>query len=378
MTKQTLFANQRIRVRPGICRLIRRTLKGAGQITVQKNTEVSPHDILGRYKLTSGFTKINFSKELNCSPDEVMKYLKKNVGQTVFKGELLAFKKGFFGTNQIIAPTDSIFESLNAQTGEATFKMMPKEVSLTSGVFGVIESVNQAQGEVTIRCMSTEVYGVIGTGNEKEGFLNVISGPGDLVNASKITSENKGQILVAGSLILQETIKKALTCNVSGIICGGLNLDDYLSMATSLVPSRRVGTEIGISIVASEGFGLVPIGEDFQSVLNHHNGRFAMINGNLGRILLPSNDPDSILSCRKVSLPEGGAQGVKPEIQIGEIKIGAKVRLIWPPFFGAQGLVSAIDETPTTLKSGISTYLLTVDTKTRKIRVPSSNVEMIV
>lgn len=377
MNRQILFANQRVRIRPGICRLIKRTLKGPGQISVQKNTEVSPHDILGHYKVTAGFTKVNISKELNVSPEEISKYMKKNVGQTVFKGELLAFKKGFFGTSQIIAPTDSIFETLDKKTGEATFKLIPKDVSLTSGVFGVVEDVNQAQGEVIIRCMSTEVYGVIGTGSEKEGFLNVISGPGDLVNAYKVTPENRGQILAAGSLVLQETIKKALTCNVNGIICGGLNLDNYLSMATSLVPSKRVGTEIGISIVASEGFGLVPIGEDFQEMLNKHNGRFVMINGNLGRILLPSDDPNSILSCRKVGLPEGGAQGVKPEITIGEIKTGAKVRLIWPPFFGAQGIVSAVDETPTTLKSGISTYLLTVDTKARKIRVPSSNVEII-
>lgn len=377
MNRQILFANQRVRIRPGICRLIKRTLKGPGQISVQKNTEVSPHDILGHYKVTAGFTKVNISKELNVSPEEISKYMKKNVGQTVFKGELLAFKKGFFGTSQIIAPTDSIFETLDKKTGEATFKLIPKDVSLTSGVFGVVEDVNQAQGEVIIRCMSTEVYGVIGTGSEKEGFLNVISGPGDLVNAYKVTPENRGQILAAGSLVLQETIKKALTCNVNGIICGGLNLDNYLSMATSLVPSKRVGTEIGISIVASEGFGLVPIGEDFQEMLNKHNGRFVMINGNLGRILLPSDDPNSILSCRKVGLPLKEALGARPDLSIEEVKVGSKVRLIAPPFMGAQGEVLEIDGNPTKLESGISTYLLTISTRVKKVKIPYSNVEII-
>lgn len=377
MNRQSLFANRRIRIKPRICKLVKRVLKGPGRILVQKNIEVSPHDILGHYKLTTGFTKVNIARELNVSPAEVDKFLKKSVGQTVFKGELLAFKKSFFGTNQIIAPTDAIFESIDPKSGEATLKLIPKDIALTSGVFGIVENINQSEGEITIKCLTTEIYGVIGTGNEKEGFLNVISGPGDLVNAYKITPANRGQILVAGSLIMQETIKKALTCNVSGIICGGLNLEDYLSMAISLIPSKRVGTEIGISIVASEGFGLVPIGEDFQEVLNRHNGRFAMISGNLGRILLPSDDPDSILSCRKVSLLEDPAKGVKPEVSIGEIKEGISVRLVWPPFFGAQGVVKAIDNTPTTLPSGISTYLLTVETKARKIRVPYTNVEII-
>lgn len=372
-----LYANHRIRVNSGICRLVKRTLKGPGTILASKNAEVSPHDVLGHYKLTAGFTKVNLANELNVRPLDIKRYLKKEVGRTVFKGELLAQKKGLFGTSQIIAPTDSIFESLNDKTGEATLRLIPKDVSLTSGVFGVVQDIDAVRGEVSIKCMSTEVYGILGTGSEKEGFMNVISGPGDLVNASQITTAHRGQILVAGSLVMEEAIKKALTCNVSGIICGGLNMDDYLSMAVSLVPSKRVGTEIGISLIATEGFGLLPIGEDFEEIFGSHNNKFAIVNGNLGMILLPSNDPDSILGCRKVSLPDNQALGARPELGISEIKIGLKVRLIWPPFMGTQGVVKNIDETPTTLDSGISTYMLTIDTKTRKMRVPYSNVEII-
>lgn len=92
---------------------------------------------------------------------------------------------------------------------------------------------------------------------------------------------------------------------------------------------------------------------------------------------MPSNDPDSILSCRKVELPKVGAQGVRPELTISEIKTGLKVRLIWPPFMGMQGIVNHIDNTPTTLDSGISTYMLIIETKTKMIRVPYSNVEII-
>lgn len=372
-----LYANHRIRVNPGICRLVKRTLKGPGTILASKNTEVSPHDVLGRYKLTAGFTKVNIAQELNIRPEDIKRYLKKEVGRTVFKGELLAQKKGLFGSSQIIAPTDSIFESLNDKTGEVSLRLIPKDVSLTSGVFGVVQDIDAQRGEVTIKCMSTEVYGIFGTGSEKEGFLNVISGPGELVNASQVTTAHRGQILVAGSLVMEETIKKALTCNVNGIICGGLNMDDYLSMAISLVPSKRVGTEIGISLIATEGFGLLPIGEDFEEIFRRHNNKFAIVNGNLGMILLPSNDPDSILGCRKVSLPDKQALGARPELGISEIKIGLKVRLIWPPFMGTHGEVSHIDETPTTLDSGISTYMLTIDTKTKKMKVPYSNVEII-
>lgn len=374
----SLYANHRLRINPGICKLVKRSLKGPGRIVAQKNIEIAPHDVLGHYKLTAGFTKINLSSELGASPVEVPKFLKKTIGQTIFKGELLAFKKNFFGTSQVISPTDSIVESLDEKSGEITLRLIPKDVVLTSGVFGVIQDVDHQKGEITIKCMSTELYGVFGTGGEKEGFLNVISGAGDLVNASKISIINRGQILVAGSLVMGETIKKALTCNVNGIICGGLNMDDYVAMAATLDPSKRVGTEIGISLIATEGFGLIPIGEDLEKVLKNHNEKFAMINGNLGRLLLPSNDPDSILSCRKVELPqENQAQGVKPELTVSELKTGLRVRLIWPPFMGMQGVIKDIDQTPTVLKSGISTFLVTVEGKLKKVKVPFSNLEII-
>lgn len=374
---ETLLANRRMRIKPSSCLLIKRKLKGPGRILAQKNTPVSPSDILGHYKLTLGFTKVNLVHELGISPSDVPKYLKKAVGQTVFKGELLGFKKNLFGSSQVIAPTDGIFESLEEKTGQATLKLIPKEYALTSGVFGVVENVDQEKGEVLIKSMMTEVYGVLGTGTEKEGFINVVSGSGDLVNKENINNSHRGQIIVAGSLVLESTIKKALSCSVAGIICGGLNMDDYIAMAASINPLQRIGTEIGVSIIATEGFGIIPIGDDFFEILKRYSGKFAIIQGNLGRLLLPSDDPDSILTCRKVGLPFKEALGSKPGLSVEEIKLGSKVRLIAPPFMGAQGIVASIDGSPTKLASGISTYLVTVETKTKKIKVPYSNVEII-
>lgn len=377
MIRQALFANSRVRINRDICMLVKRKLKGPGRILAQKNTEISPHDVLGHYKLTLGFTKINAAEKLNIHPSEVPKYLKKTVGKAVYKGELVASRRGLFSTTRITAPTDVIFESLDESTGEITFKMLPKDTSLTAGVFGMVEDVDHSKGEITIKTMMTEAYGVYGTGNEKEGFINLISGPADLVNKDAITQANRGQILVAGSLILEATVRKALSCSVSGIICGGLNMDDYLAMVGSLNPEKKLGSEIGISIVATEGFGIIPIGDDFFEILKKYSGKYAILQGNIGRILLPSDDPNSILSCRKVVLPSTEALGVRPQLSITEIKIGSRVRLIAAPFMGGQGEVLAIDDQPTRLASGISTYLVTVGTKSKKIQTPFSNVEII-
>lgn len=377
MSGVPLLANRRIRIKPNICTLIKRKLKGPGSLLVQKNTEISPHDVLGHYKLTIGYTKINLSKELNVVPGDVPKFLQKAVGQTVFKGELIAFKKGLLSKSKIIAPTDSIFDSIDQQTGVASFRFLPKEASLTAGVFGVVQDVNHKSGEVIIKTMMTEAYGVFGAGEEKEGFINVISGPADLTSKNIINETHRGQILIAGSLIMEGVIRKALTSNVAGIIGGGLNLNDYLAMEGGLDPQKRVNSDIGISIIATEGFGIIPMGEDLYELFQKYSGKYALIQGNLGRILLPSDDPNSILSCRKVGLPSLEALPQKEQLSVGEIQVGVKVRLIAPPFMGSQGTVESIDQSPTKLESGIYTYLITVLTKKKKIRVAYSNVELI-
>lgn len=377
MINNPLFANKRIRVNRGICQRIKRSLKGPGKILARVNTEIVPHDVLGNFKLTTGFSKVSLASKLGVSPQDASQYIKKNVGEIIYKGELIAFKKTLFGKSEVVSPTDGIFESFDKDSGEISLRMVAKDMSLTSGVFGVVEEVDHIKGEIIIRSMLTEIYGIVGTGSEREGFVNVISGASDLVNPDKIPDDCKGQILIAGSLLLEANIKKGLSNNASGIVCGGLNLDDYLSMAISIDKTKRVGTEIGISILATEGFGPIPIGPDIYELLKEHHSKFALIEANQGKLLLPSGDPDSILSCRKVSLPKTQVSGIQPELELKEIELGFRVRLIWPPFLGAQGEVVAIDNTPTKLESGIQTYLLTVSTPYKKIRVPYTNVEMI-
>ena len=44
---------------------------------------------------------------------------------------------------------------------------------------------------------------------------------------------------------------------------------------------------------------------------------------------------------------------------------------------GEQGKIISIDKIATTLPSGVVTYMITISTNTRKIRIPYNNVEII-
>lgn len=372
-----LSINIRQRVFPNKITHIARSLEGKGKILVSKNEELQPQDVIGKITVSGGFSAINIAKKLGVSPEEGDKYLQRQLGSKIFQGELLAMKKGMFGKKVIVSPTDGIIDVYDKKSGEVKLQFLPKEVPITSGVYGIVDDINIISGEVLIKAMVTEIYGVIGTGKERGGILTILGEQGTFVQPRLITQSMSNHIIVTGALIYGEALRKATGYRIHGIISGGLNAKDYRSMAGTIDPMKKIGNDVGITVMATEGYGPIPIGDDIYHLLQEYEERFVFIHGNTSQLLLPSVNPDSILSLRKTALPISKNPRVQPDVVMGELKIGVRVRIIWPPFMGAQGIVTAIDGSSTMLDSGITTFVVTVETPRQKIRVPYPNIEII-
>lgn len=372
----SISANMRPRILRNRFVHVKRVILGLGKILVKTGTEVQPEDVIGRSNFTPGFFAINIAQKLGVRPSEGLKFLQRPLGKAIYTGELLAFKKNFLGKKVVTSPTDGLIEFYDAKTGDLRLKYLPKEVPLASGVYGCVDYVDPIKGEVLIKAMVTEVLGVFGSGKERNGLLRVLSLDG-LVQKDQINDEGRQHVLVVGSVLYADVLKKAVGYGVTGIITGGINARDFKSMGVSIDPRRRIGSDIGVSVVATEGFGHSPIGEDLANVFKEYEGKFVFINGNISQIILPSNSSDSILALRKIYLPVTRAPIVPPEVSLGGVSVGTQIRIIWPPYFGAHGKVVAVDKTVTVLESGIATFLLTVETPKQKIKVPYPNVEII-
>lgn len=375
-----LLAPLRLRVETDIVTRVHRSLKGRGRLNVQAGQEVAPDHIIGSSEVSSGFRTVNLATLLSVSPKEVKNFLKREVGQKIYKGELLAFKaKGFFHPQRIVtAPTDGLIDFLNPQTGEIRITFLPKKVDLPAAVYGVVEAVDQNRGVVIIRTQVSKIYGMFGTGKARDGILTMVSKRDELVTASKIPQNLGEEILVGGGLIYKETISEAISLGINGIITGGINAKDYKGMAGGrLIFPKKLDNDIGISIIVCEGFGSIPIGEDIHEMLLNYNGRFVLIDGNLAVVNLPSFESSCMNAIRKTKLPSL-APLVREynERQIGEVKLNQKARVVGSSFAGEQGKIIAIDASDTLLPSGIRTYLVTLETKRRKIKVPSTNIEI--
>ncbi len=375
------FVPQRVRVEKDVIVRIARVLSGKGTISVSVNQEVKPSDIIGTSNISSGFRILNLATLLGVNPKDVGKYLKRDLGQRIYKGELLAYKPGgiFGGKKAVIAPTDGLLDFLNPQSGEMKMTVLPKKSDLPAGVFGIIESIDQEKGKVTIIAQASRIYGMFGSGKLRDGILEVLGKRESLVDNSFISPKSEGHILLSGSLIYKNAISESISCGVNGIITGGINAKDYRAMAGGRLSfPKKLENDIGISVVVTEGFGSIPMGLDIDDFLLQYNNRFVSIDGNNRIIDLPSYEESSMARVRSTKLPPI-QDGVDLEQinKITELQPGAYVRVVGNSYAGEQGKVLAIDESLTLLPSGLSSMLSTIETKRRKIKVPVVNLEAI-
>lgn len=379
----SIYINRRPRIIPDQVTYIKRKLYDSGQILVSVGQEVTPADIISRSIVSAGFRTINLAKQLGVSASQANQYLQRPLGEKIYKGELLAFKKRGMLTPEktIVAPSDGVIEFFDEKSGNLKVTYLPHEVDLPAAVYGIVENIDQTKGEILIKTQATRIYGLFGTGKSREGTLKMVGNRSDLIDRTRISQAHSKQVLVTGGLIYSGALAQAITCGVHGIITGGINSSDFRGLRGGrLTFQGKYSNDIGLSLIVCEGFGSIPIGEDIYSLLEANNNQFVILDGNEGRITLPSNQSDCIINVRKVTLPPALKEKfveTLPEVEAIVLEVGQRVRVIASPYMGDQGIVVAIDAKPTLLGSKIKTFLVTVSTRSRKIRIPYLNIEAI-
>lgn len=374
------LTQSRIRIEKDIVVRVKRNLKGKGTLNVSVGQEVTPAEIIGTATISSGFRTINLAHELSVSPDSVQKYLVKPIGQRIYKDELLAFKGGTIlgGKKVVTSPTDGVLELLNPKTGELKMTFLPARADLPAGVFGVVEVVDKDRGFVVIRAQVTRIHGMFGSGRLRDGILHLLSKRDELVSKPMISSEYDENVLVGGSLIFKDAISSAISQGVNGIITGGINAKDYKAMAGGRITfPKKIDNDVGLSIVICEGFGSIPIGEDIFGILEIYEGKFVSINGNPGILDLPSFESKSMIKVRSTKLSPESSLKEENQSRPVELSEGMRVRIIGNSFAGDQGIVRAIDGAQTFLPSGVKAYMVTVETKRKKLQLPVANIEVL-
>lgn len=347
-----------------------------GEVLVKKGDKVKATDIVAETYLPGNVVTVNIANKLGISPEDVPGAMKVAIGEKVTEGQAIAEMKSFFGllSNKCESSTDGTVENISSVTGQVILREAPLPVQVTSYLDGLVSEVYPRKG-IQVETTATFVQGIFGIGREAHGELVLrAEDPNTILEASTIKPEDKGKILLGGSIVTAEALKKAMEVGVVGIVVGGFNDKDLRDFLGYDLGVAITGNEEGITLIVTEGFGKMRMAQATFDLLKSRCGMMASING-ATQIRAGVIRPEIIIPLT----------GVKTQRDVDKEKekspglaIGSRIRAIREPYFGRLGEVISMPAELRKLETEAMVRVLEAKFDDGTIAViPRANVELI-
>jgi hypothetical protein len=353
-----------------------RILPLLGTVLVKEGDRVT-FDTIVAQSFTPGEPAIlNAAPKINVQKPRLNEYMLKQVGDKIVEGEIIAQNIYFFGLMKkyLYAPFDGTLETISKYSGRVIVRGAPIPINVRAYVPGTIIEVIPDQG-VIIETTASFIQGIFGIGGESFGEIHMITETeNEPITGDMITSEHAGKILVGGSIVTVDAMKKANELGVVGIVTGGISSKDLTEFIGYEIGVAITGEEeINITIIATESFGEMPMAKHTFEMLKELEGSMASINGSTQiragvvrpEIMVPHlEEVEAVLS--EESLDAG-------------MTSGTRIRAIRAPYFGKLGKVVSFPTGLQPLETESKARVMEVefDDGVRAI-VPRANVELIV
>ncbi|MDP3940933.1 MAG: hypothetical protein Q8Q49_01345 [bacterium] len=201
------------------------------RVLVKKGERVTQGQVLADRDESYLERKIPLAKLLNVSPKKAAKLLKKNPGDSIKEGEIIARKPLFVSVLEVVSSASGTMLRFEREAGEVVFEISGKDVQ---GAIDVVSPVSAtvsecSEHEVVLETKNTGAVGVKGTGGKAEGVLFVLSGDKEAeIDGGKITVDMIGNIILAG-ILTGEALAKSSGMGVAGIILSHID-DEQLAL----------------------------------------------------------------------------------------------------------------------------------------------------
>jgi len=354
----------------------RRILPLKGKVVVKVGDRVQPDDVVARTELPGNVEPLNVANKLSVPPEDLDLVMVKKEGDPIVKGEPIAVKKSFLKwfSSSAAATIDGTLESISTITGQVLQRGMPIPVEVRAYISGEVIEVIPNEGCV-VATDAAFVQGIFGIGGETHGDIKVVVPSNDTILDDRlITDDLRGKVVIGGSMVTAEALKKAIRAGVKGIVVGGFDDKDLRDFLGYDIGVAITGSEeIGCTLVVTEGFGPIAMAEATFKLLKHHEGEMACING-ATQIRAGVIRPEVVIPAAK----EGRRDAAAAVSAVGGLAIGSPIRVIRHPHFGKIGRVTALPSPLMKLESESKARVLEVEFGNgERATVPRANVEMI-
>jgi len=371
-TKEAYAYTPGLKVKKGIAITKSRTLPIPGEVVVDEGEEVSFETIVAKASVPGKPNIIRANQLLGVAPENLPPFMLKKIGDHVKEGEIIAKYTPFWGLIKrfVKSPTDGVVENVSDITGQVVVREPPTPVEVNAYIPGKIATVLPQTG-VVIESYGVYIQGIFGLGGERHGKLTMaVNDPADQLTPDKITPEDKDKILVGGSLVTLDALRKALEIGVKGIIAGGIKGADLSQFLGYEIGVAITGHEdINLTLVITEGFGGMNMSSRVFSLLEEFNGYETAING-ATQIRAGVIRPEIFIPHREI-IPESGDE------LSGGMKPGTLVRIIREPYFGKIGTVEVLPVHLQKIETMSDVRVVEVKLDEGNVIVPRANVEII-
>lgn len=354
----------------------RRILPLKGEVVVKKGDKVTPDTVVARTHLPGNVVPLNVANKLSLPPEDIELVMTKKVGDPIENGEQIALKKSFikFLSSSCPATIDGTIESISKVTGQVLQRGHPIPVEVKAYISGEVTEVIPEEG-VVVACLGSFMQGIFGIGGETSG--NIIMAVPDnhtVLSDTLITDAMADQVIIGGSLVTADALKKAIKVGAKGIVVGGFDDKDLRDFLGYDIGVAITGAEdCGITLVVTEGFGQIAMAQKTFDLLRRHEGEMACING-ATQIRAGVIRPEVVVPAKTDSTEVDADHSGEMQGLIA----GSQIRIIRHPYFGNLGEVTDLPSPLQVLESESKARILEVELDDgRRVIVPRANVEMI-
>jgi hypothetical protein len=352
-----------------------RRLPLKGSVDTSVGDTVAPGDTIAKTNLPGNVQMVNIANQLNVDASDVETVMIAKEGSKVSKNDLIAQTNGIFGyfKSSVNSPVDGTIESVSNITGQVVIREAPIPVEVDAYIRGVVDEVITEEG-VVIKSYGSFVQGIFGIGGESRGEIKMLSeNRTSEISVDMIKPEHEGLIIVGGSFISLEAYKKALECKVAGVVVGGFNYYDLEEILGYTLGVAITGSEELItSLIVTEGYGKIQMGQQTFDLLRENSGRLASING-ATQIRAGVIRPEIIIPSDASSQKDSDENSKK----MSGMTEGSLVRVIRSPNFGKIGSVKELPSELRKMESETMVRVAIIDIDGELIEIPRSNLEVV-
>ena len=337
-----------------------RLLPAPGQVLVGPGEMVGPTDAVARCRLPGEVCVLDVSQALRVQREQVPKYMRKAVDDTVKAGDVLAAPGGPFGRlkKSCRSPLDG--KIVEIRGGLALIESPATTFELRAHIKGQVTNVMPNRG-VVISASGTLIQGLWGSGGEAEGVLKVVvDSPNKPLRSRSIDVGCHGTLVVGGRILDQQVLEQAVEARVRGIIAG--------SVSAELCPLLQ---SIPVPVLITEGFGSLSMSQQVFDLLQSNAGREAMLSADT-QTRRGAKRPEVLIPLR------ADEEVPHEETSMNPLKIGDQVRALRAPYLGRMGIVAELPAMSETVGSGAQLLVAVVvlEDETQDL-IPLANLELI-